>query len=240
MKSTILCLLACLSCLQMSLAQSKVYEDLSLKYVVRKPTKLDAKTPTLILMHGYGSNEGDLFGLETQLPKNFLVISVRAPYSLGGNSFEWFSLPESGSTIKESEADLQKSVALVKKFVAEVLAKFKTDPKQVYLSGFSQGGMMAYSVGLTAPEMFKGIAPLGGRIFEVTKKEIKVSTPLKQLRIFIGHGDQDNRVAYKYATDAEKYLKSLGLSPELHTYKGLGHSINAQEVMEVKKWLESN
>jgi hypothetical protein len=53
--------------------------SLVLHYLVREPVVKTAETPVLILLHGVGSNEQDLFSLANRLPDDFLVISARAP-----------------------------------------------------------------------------------------------------------------------------------------------------------------
>ena len=52
---------------------------MDLKYLVREPENINSKTPLLILLHGYGSNEEDLFSFVPTLPKEWLIISFRAP-----------------------------------------------------------------------------------------------------------------------------------------------------------------
>ena len=44
----------------------------------------------LVLMHGVGSNEQDLFGLARMMPPQFHVLSLRAPYVLSPASYAWF------------------------------------------------------------------------------------------------------------------------------------------------------
>jgi phospholipase/carboxylesterase len=63
-----------------------------LHYIVREPIKKNNKPPLIILMHGLGSNEKDLFSFTNQLPDSFLVISVRAPYTIGKDSYAWYQL----------------------------------------------------------------------------------------------------------------------------------------------------
>ena len=58
-------------------------EKLSLVPLVRQPMVKSASPPLLLLLHGVGSNEYDLFGLAPYLDKRFLIISMRAPYTLG-------------------------------------------------------------------------------------------------------------------------------------------------------------
>lgn len=211
-------------------AQPKLQNDLPLKYLVRQPANSAAHPPVIILMHGYGSNETDLFDLKNKLPGNFLIVSVRAPLTLSKNAYQWYRKP----TINE---DLKTSGLTVQSFITAVVKKYHADPARVYLSGFSQGAMMSYQVGLNAPELLKGIAPLSGMIQRVMKPENPNTAALKKLRIFVGHGDADNRIPYSQAVDAVNYLKTLGLSPEFHTYKGMQHAISDVELEDLVRWL---
>ena len=217
--------------------KAQLQSDLSLSYLVHEPSVKTANPPVIILLHGYGSNEADLFGLQSQLPANFLVISVRAPITMSENSFQWFRMETVNGVMQANQEDLKSSREKIKTFIKEATAKYKADAKNVYLCGFSQGAMMSYELGLTAPELLKGIAPLSGKIFDSLKALVKSSAALKSLKIFIGHGDADTRVAYSYATEADSYLKKLGLSPTLHTSKGLPHSISQAELKDLSLWL---
>ena len=64
----------------------------SLYYIFKEPKIKSAKPPVIILMHGIGSNEKDLFSFANQLPDSFLVISLRAPIKLGNDSYGWYHL----------------------------------------------------------------------------------------------------------------------------------------------------
>lgn len=80
----------------------------SLYYIFKEPKIKSAKPPVIILMHGVGSNEKDLFSFANQLPDSFLVISLRAPIELGKDSYAWYHLSfENGKPISnpiEAEA----------------------------------------------------------------------------------------------------------------------------------------
>lgn len=222
---------------QLLFAQAELQTDLALPYLVHQPKTKSAHTPVLILMHGYGSNEADLFELWNKLPQNFLIISIRAPFNIGEDSYQWFALENANAATQGNRTEILHSVNKVKTMVPLLVKKYKADAEQVYLSGFSQGGMMSYEVGLTAPELFKGIAPLSGKIYQELQHRVKMSPALRRLRLFIGHGDADERVAYSFATQANTFLKQMGLHPELHTYKRMGHSINQDELADLNKWL---
>jgi phospholipase/carboxylesterase len=219
-----------------SSAFSQLHDDLSLKYLVRQPQANTKSMPVIILLHGYGSNEADLFELEKGFPADFLVVSARAPQAIGKDAYQWYALSQAGGQAKE--ADLVAGRELIVRFVREIVARYHADPKQVYLSGFSQGAIMSYEAGLMYSGLFKGIAPLSGRIYPSLKASVHPTPALKQLRIFVGHGDKDQRIPYSDATAAVSYLQSIGLSPVFKTYPGMGHSISAAEMQDLVQWLQ--
>ena len=66
--------------------------NLSLEYLIREPKiKLD-KNPLLVLIHGYGSNEEDLFSFATELPEEYYIVSARAPYNMQYGSYAWYAI----------------------------------------------------------------------------------------------------------------------------------------------------
>lgn len=98
--------------------------SLVLHYLVREPLIKTAKTPVLILLHGVGSNEQDLFSLTNRLPDDFLVISARAPIVLGENSFAWYQVDFStGKPVFNIEQE-KTSREILTKFIAQVKEKY--------------------------------------------------------------------------------------------------------------------
>ena len=65
---------------------------LSLEYLIREPKVTLEKNPVIVLLHGYGSNEADLFSFATELPENHYIISARAPYDMQYNSYAWYAI----------------------------------------------------------------------------------------------------------------------------------------------------
>ena len=64
----------------------------SLEYFIRQPKTTQTNPPLLIMLHGYGSNEEDLFSFAQELPDELLIISARAPLSLGFGSYAWYTI----------------------------------------------------------------------------------------------------------------------------------------------------
>jgi phospholipase/carboxylesterase len=210
--------------------------DLPLSYVAQ--INSDAKDrPLVIFMHGYGSNELDLFGINYALSKDYNYLSVRAPVSLGEDRYQWFTKNPQSADYDGVTVDLKRSGESLSQFIEQATQKYHTQASKVFLVGFSQGAMMTYEVALRHPQQVGGIAALSGKVLPVLKSELKPDPALKDLQVFIGHGNADPRVPYSGATEANSYLKALGLKPELHAYAGVGHTISQEEVGDLKVWL---
>jgi len=235
MKKYLLLLLGLLTLLMDSQAQQALQTDLPLKYLVRPPLKKQGRPPLLILLHGYGSNEADLFELRNAFPEKYLIVAPQAPVAIGNNAYQWYSINSKPGSVPEQ---LQASTTKVKEFITAIIKKYNADPARIYLAGFSQGAVMSYEVGLSAPALVTGIGAWSGKLLPSLRTVVSVTAPLRKLRIFIGHGTRDDRIPYTEAVSANTFLKGLKLSPDFHTYNGMTHQINDAELQDFLQWLE--
>lgn len=228
-----------ISLLAMSLTTSMnaVPTGTRLHYLLRGPMVASAKPPLLIMLHGVGSNEADLFSFADRIPGEYLVVSARAPITLGPESYAWYHVDFStGKPVydpKQAEAARQTIIA----FIGELAQEHAFDPHRVTILGFSQGAIMAYSVALTRPDLVQRIAVMSGRLLEDVKPLVKPSADLKRLEVFISHGTQDGTLPVRSATEADSYLRVLGITPQLKTWPE-GHTISAAMLADLVKWLE--
>jgi phospholipase/carboxylesterase len=209
----------------------------SLTYLVREPKVSVDKPPLLILLHGVGSNEKDLFSFAPYLPNKFLVISARAPIVLGPSSFAWYQVDfSSGKPVYNQEQE-RKSREMILTFIEELKELHSFDENEVYLMGFSQGAIMSYSIALTHPEKIKAIGILSGRLLEEIKPFVNAGQ-VNKLNIFISHGIQDPVLPITYSEDAVSYLKSLGLNSNYKKYNE-GHGIKQEMLNDFINWLNN-
>ena len=232
------CILVLIGSIRAQGQQPILQEGLALKYVVQTPPEKTTHTPVLILLHGYGSDERDLFELKSSLPENFLIISARAPYPLPNGGYEWYEMTDANGHHDGNPQQLANSRGLITKFIAQVIEKYKADPTQVYVAGFSQGAIMSYQVGLTAPGNVAGIGVLSGTIYPSLKPLIKNDAALKKLKIFVAHGTADNRIPFANGKAAVDYLETFGLKPQFHQYPGMGHTISNDVLNDFVQWLK--
>jgi phospholipase/carboxylesterase len=214
-------------------------EKTALHYLVRQPKIKTTKPPLLLLLHGVGGNEQNLFSFANELPDNFLVVSARGPLTLGPESFAWFQVNFTGGHPQINEQQAEAARVTILDFIENLKHEVDFDEKQVYLMGFSQGGIMSYSVALTEPEKIKGIAVMSGRLLPEVKPLIADEKRLEKLKVFISHGKQDAVLHFPFATDAVAYLQTKRIHPEFHPYDE-GHTINKQMFDDVNLWLKTN
>ena len=131
--------------------------ELSLIHLTR-PSTIKENAPMLIMLHGYGSDENDLFSFASELPKEFFIISVRAPYALQPYGNAWYDINFDADMNKWSD-DKQaiESRDLISKFIDEACAAYPVNENNVTLLGFSQGTILSYAVALTYPEKVKNV-----------------------------------------------------------------------------------
>ncbi len=213
-------------------------EELMLNYKIYQPDKSLKKQGLILLLHGIGSNEEDLFQLKSSLPDGFIIVSARAPYTLSPGRYTWFELSHHlGKPVINAE-QAEKSRMVLNTFISQLIERYDIDEHHIYMGGFSQGGIMSYSVGLTFPQKLAGIFILSSRLLPDVKPLIKVGPLLEKLRVFIAHGTNDNVLPIHYAREASEYLREMVPLMDYHEYN-MEHRIGIEELADLKSWIES-
>ena len=76
---------------------------------VSRPSTLKENAPLLVMLHGYGSDENDLFSFATELPEELFIISIRAPYPLQPSGNAWYAINFDAEQNKWNDNDQAKS-----------------------------------------------------------------------------------------------------------------------------------
>jgi len=196
-----------------------------------------SKPPLLILLHGLRSNEDDLFSLAPSLGTKFQIVSVRAPYALGQGDFGWFDVQFQGDKRIINAGEAEESRVKLLKFLDDLQKEHPYDSSQVYLCGFSQGAMMALSLGLTRPDKIKGVMALSGRIIEEVKPMVASTEKLSSLEIFVMHGLEDPMMPIQYARNTRSFLESKGLKSSYHEVHAV-NNITEEGLKLMSNWLK--
>ncbi len=211
-------------------------KTLPLVHLVRQPIIEAGTPPLLLLLHGIGSNEHDLYGLAPFLDKRFLIISVRAPNTLGPGSYAWFEadFTPQGPVINPEQAEASRKTLIT--FLKEAITAYDADPKQVYLMGFSQGAIMSASVALTQPELVAGAVLMSGRILPEIRPLIASSEELSGFPFLVVHGTVDMVLPITHGRASRELLSSLPVDLTYHEYP-MGHEVNQESLSDVTTWL---
>ncbi len=188
------------------------------------------RMPLLVLLHGYGADEDDLFGLVPYLPEGIDVASVAAPlappWPMPGRS--WY--PTEGMGARDAQATTAAAQALLRWLD-------RTAPAAgVALLGFSQGAAVSLQALRLEPGRFGAVVALSGY---ATPGELPNDEALRETlpAVFWGRGTHDDVIPAELIAHTAQWLpEHADLSGRV--YSGLTHSISEDELADVRVFLE--
>ena len=191
-------------------------------------TRTGEGMPLLVLLHGYGADENDLFGLAPYLPEGMAVASVAAPltppWPMPGRS--WY--PIEGLDGRDASHVTAAAEALLRWLE-------QTGAEKIALLGFSQGGAVSLQALRLAPERIGAAVVLSGY---ATPGDLPQDQDLQELRppVFWGRGTHDDVIPAELVAHTADWLPAHSdLSGRVYT--GLTHSISEEELRDVKQFL---
>ncbi|WP_339844371.1 alpha/beta fold hydrolase [uncultured Dokdonia sp.] len=210
-----------------------------LEYITRKPSKPSTgKAPLIILLHGYGSNEEDLFSFAEEIPEEYFIVSAKAPIAMQPYGNAWYHITIDGDGVKSSDNEgARESRDIIARFIDEIVAEYNVDKHNVTLLGFSQGTILSYAVALTYPEKVKNVIGLSGYINEEII-DLKSNPSYAHLNIYNSHGTVDQVIPIDAARKTPGYLKNIGIESTLSEFP-VGHGVHPTNFYEFKEWLQS-
>ena len=183
--------------------------------------------PLLLILHGYGSHEGDLFSLAPHLPLQPTIAALRAPLP-AGQGWSWFPIDVPGDPV----GDALDAAALG---ILAWLDALPEQPTSIGLLGFSQGGAMTLQLMRHAPERFAFAVQLSGFIASETHPGDERLGELKP-PVFWGRGTLDPVIPEAAVARTQQWLPEHSTLTE-RIYEGMGHSISQTELAEIVTFL---
>ncbi|AWM14690.1 phospholipase [Flavobacterium sediminis] len=212
---------------------------MNLHYLLREPKEKKDKNPALILLHGYGSNEEDLFSFAGELPEDYYIFSVRAPYDLQPFGHAWYAIHFDADENKFSDDEqARQSKDLIAEFIDQIVNEYPLDTQSITLIGFSQGAILSYATALSYPEKIARVVALSGYMNENILSDNYTTFNNKHLQFFISHGTVDQVIPVVWGRKAKPFLEKLGLAVTYKEYP-VGHGVAPQNFYDFKNWLET-
>ncbi len=204
---------------------------------LREPRPATPKS-MLLLLHGVGGNEGNLAPLAMAAGPDTLVVLARGPLVFAPGQYGWFrvAFTATGPSIDAAEAEHSR-LALIR-LLGQLQVAHGIDSRHTVIAGFSQGGILSASVGLTAPQCVAGFAVLSGRILPELEPQLADRAQLAGLRVFIAHGAHDSKLPVSWAQRADTWLEALQVPHETRIYP-IDHGLSAGMQADFLAWLKS-
>lgn len=189
----------------------------------------------LVLFHGRGADENDLFGLLDLLdPERRLVAATpRGPLSMRPGGAHWYSVARIGFPDRATfDSAFRIAAPWLDAFVAEQGVSFE----RTVIGGFSQGAAMSHALALVAGRPRPaGLVALSGFIPTVDSYELDLEDR-SDLRVAIGHGVQDSMIGVEWGRDARDRLTAAGADVRYRESR-IGHQLDPGFAAQLPGWL---
>jgi len=222
------------------MSQPSSIPQLPLLHLTRPPQAGSlGKPPLLLLLHGIGSNERDLFSFADQLDPRLRVLSLRAPLTLGPDSFGWFEVSFRPQGNVANVEQLRDSREMLLQFIQEAVTAYDANAERIYLLGFSQGAILSLTLALTSPAVVAGVVAMSGRLpveafdafgWSASKDE------LTGLPILVLHGTHDQVIRVQHAQNTRRLLEKLPVALTYHEFE-MAHEVTPRSLALVLAWL---
>lgn len=211
---------------------------MELQYLIREPENITSKTPILFMLHGYGSNEEDLFSFRETLPKDWILVSFRAPRDTQFEGYSWYDInfnnPDEFVNVEQAE----ESIKMLLEAIMSVTNRYGLTENETHLCGFSQGGVLSYALALRYSELFSKVAIMSAYPEEKLLTDIvKDKKKLEKLRFFISHGTDDAVIPLEWGRKAADLLYDLSCYFTFREYMN-GHGVNQKNYMDLMDFFE--
>ncbi len=190
----------------------------------------------LVLLHGRGSDEHDLFPLLDLLDpdRHLLGVTPRGPLSLPPGGAHWYAVREIGFPDPDT---FLPTYAAASDWLDALGEQTGLGPERTVLGGFSQGAVMSYALGLGRTRSRPAaIVALSGFIPTVEGFELDLERALPP--VAIGHGIYDPVIEVAWGRRAKETLEAAGADVLYREYQ-LPHAVDPRFLVELAPWISS-
>ncbi len=208
-----------------------------IKYLERKPTIATDNPFLYLLIHGYGSNEADLFSFAQDLPAQAHVVSIQGRFDVMFGGYAWYALDfVDGVKMVNYEEGVESRDAIVN-FIDTINHQENLDSSNVWISGFSQGAILSYAIALKYPEKIKNVLILSGYPEKQFLEDVALDQDYSHLNFFVSHGIEDVVLPIEAGRSGKQLLDELQINNEYREYRS-GHGIVPQNYHDMLNWIK--
>lgn len=200
----------------------------------------------VIWLHGLGADGFDFkpivneLGLPPSLSIRFIFphapmmpVSINNGYVMRA----WYDIMAVDIGSRQDEAGIRESQEALEKMIEEQIEQ-GIPSKRIVLAGFSQGGAVILQTGLRFDKPLAGLMALSCYLPLHDSLATEKSEQNASVSIFMAHGDSDPVVRPELAYVSRSRLENQGYQLEWHEYRGMQHSVCAEEIDHISRWLQ--
>lgn len=224
-------------CFEKKITEIKMEKDLALAYNYAPPLRKgkDGRNPLLVMAHGYGADENDLFSMAAEFPDVFHVAAPRAPLDLPFGGAAWYGLDYAGDKMVSDIPQALASRDRLAQFIRQAVRKY--DASRVWLLGFSQGAILSYGILSRYPDLVQRYIPLSGYIEPGVVAPDASSNDYAGVKALAMHGTQDPVIPIAAGRGVQDFLKNLGVDFRYYEFP-TGHGIAWEGLSRLRQWTD--
>ena len=200
----------------------------NLHYVERilGDAKADDPLPMIVAIHGLGDDPDNFAHLFDSYGGTARLILPQGIDPTEDGGWSWFPIRARSEDVEGLAAGIERAANALAASI-EVLTATRPTVGDPIVTGFSQGGMLAFTLAVQHPAQVGFAIPIGGWL---PPPLWPASGPgPEHPRIVALHGTADNAVRYEPTKEAVDALVAKGYAAELRSYEGVQHAIPPEE-----------
>jgi len=188
---------------------------------------LEGARLAVIAIHGRGAAADDMIGLARELRLD--DVAFLAPQAANNTWYPYSFL----TPMERNEPWLSSAIARVASLVS-ALNDDGIDADRIALIGFSQGACLALECAARSPRRYAAVAALSGGLIGPPGTPRDYAGSLAATPVFLGCSDVDPHIPIERVQESAAVMKGMGATVDLRIYKGMGHTVNGDEIEAVR------
>jgi phospholipase/carboxylesterase len=203
---------------------------------------------SVIWMHGLGADGSDFvpvlpeLGLDPSIRIRFVFPNAPAiPVTCNGGYVmpAWYDIISLDKNNREVDVDgIVKSRQQIRDLIGRE-EELGIPSDRLFVAGFSQGGAVAYTSGLTHPKPLAGVIALSTYLPVTQLVDEEATEANRRVPNFAAHGTEDDVVSIELGLRARDFLVQKGYSCQWHEYP-MPHSVCLEEIQAIGAWLNEH
>jgi predicted esterase len=180
----------------------------------------------VILLHGRGASAQDILSLADELDVEDAAFV--APQAAGHSWYPYSFL----APLEQNEPGISSALRVISGLIDE-FAEHGITSDRVALIGFSQGACLALEFAARHARAYAAVAGLSGGLIGPPGTPREYAGSLQGARVFLGCSDVDAHIPLERVHESAEVLRRLGADVDERIYRGMGHTVNRDELEAV-------